>query len=48
MLFDPLKEQLNLPTAFVKLGDCQSRKFKIIGEEGEALIRFLVVENDVT
>ena len=38
MLLDPFEEQLHLPTAFVELGDGQSRKLEIVGEEPEAFV----------
>jgi hypothetical protein len=30
VLFDPLEEQLNVPPAFIELGDHNSRKRKVI------------------
>jgi len=33
MLLDPLEEEFNVPTGFVELGDGQSRKFEVVGEE---------------
>ena len=36
MLFDPLKEEFDLPAAFVKLSDGESRHEEVVGEEGES------------
>ena len=47
MLLDPFEEQLHLPTAFVELGDGQSRKLEIVGEEPEAFVVLFVIKNDV-
>ena len=47
MLLDPFKKQLDLPATFVELGDDQSGKLKIVGEEAEPLVCLFVVENDV-
>ena len=44
MLLDPFEKQLDLPATFVELGDDQSGKLKIVGEEAEALVCLLVVE----
>ena len=48
MLLDSFEEQLDLPTAFVKLRDGQGWKFEIVGEEAEALVVWFVVKPDVT
>ena len=42
MLLDPFEEQLDLPTAFVELGDGQSRKLEIVGEKPEAFVVLFV------
>ena len=47
MLLNPFEEQLDLPTAFVKLRDGQSWKLEIIGEEPKALVVFFVIIDDV-
>ena len=47
VLLDPFEKQLDLPATFVKLCNDQSWKFKIVGEEAKALVRFLVVESDI-
>ena len=47
MLLDPFEEQLDLPTAFVKLRDGQGWDFEIAGEEAKALVVFLVIKCDV-
>jgi hypothetical protein len=44
MLLDLFEEQLDLPAAFVKLGDCQSWKLEVVGKELQALVVFLVVK----
>jgi hypothetical protein len=36
MLFDPPKEQLDLPAAFVELSDGQSRDHMVVGEETQS------------
>ena len=46
MLLDPFEEQL-VATAFVELGDGQSRKLEIVGEEPEAFVVLFVIKNDV-
>ena len=48
MLFDLFEKQLDVPATFVKLGDDQSRKLEVVGEKAETLLRFLVIENDIT
>ena len=40
ILFDPFEEKLHLPTAFVELGNGESREHQIVGEEEEPLARF--------
>jgi len=45
MLLDPFEEQLDLPTAFVELGDGQSRKLEVVGEEPEAFVVLFVTKN---
>ena len=37
MLLDPLEEQLDLPAAFVELGDGERRQGEVVGQEGEGL-----------
>lgn len=37
MLFDPLEEQLDLPTTAVKLGDGQCRQCEVVGEKDQSL-----------
>src|SRR5271169_4438917 len=36
MLFDPFEEEFHLPTAFVKIADCQSWKHGVVGKEHQA------------
>jgi hypothetical protein len=46
MLFDPLEEQLDLPTALVDLGDSEGRQREFVGQEDESSVQFGVVESD--
>jgi len=39
MLFDPAKEQFDLPAAFVELGDGQSRDHMVVGQETQSFFR---------
>src|SRR5665811_633225 len=43
MLLDPFEEQLYLPTFAIKLRDSQSRQGKVVGQENQFLVLFLVV-----
>jgi len=43
----PLTGHADLPATFIKLCDDQGGKLEIVGEEAEALVGFLVVENDI-
>ena len=40
MLFDPAKEQLDLPAGAVELGDEQGRQMKIVGEKDQSQVFF--------
>jgi hypothetical protein len=45
MLLDSFEEQLDMPAAFVKPRDGQSRKFEIVGdEEPEPALLLLVIK----
>ena len=46
MLFDPLEEQLDLPPAFVDLGNGQGRQREVVGQEDKSSVLFEVVEAD--
>ncbi len=46
MLFDPLEEQLHLPTAFVERADGGCRKGKVVGEEHQRLAGRGIAETD--
>lgn len=48
MLLDPLEEQFHLPTAFVQLGDGQSRQGKVVGQIDEKPLGFLVEKPDAS
>lgn len=39
MLFDPAKEQFDLPAAFVELRDGQSRDHMVVGQETQSFSR---------
>ena len=39
MLFDPAKEQLDLPTTPVQVGDGEGRKQRVVSEKNESLAR---------
>src|SRR5215467_12636474 len=44
LLFEPAKEQLDLPALLIEPGDRQRRKTKMIGQENECPVVFDVVE----
>src|SRR5438093_12430719 len=46
MLFDPLEEQFDLPSAFVQSTDCQGWELKMIGQKDQRLARFRMFETD--
>ena len=46
VLLDPFEEQLDLPAAFVKLGDGERRHGEVVGQEGQGLAGFRIVEFD--
>ena len=47
MLFEPLEEQLYLPSVLVQVGNLQGRKVERIGQEDELTPFFLIVELDL-
>ena len=46
VLLDPFEEQLDLPAAFVELGDGQRRQGEVVGQEGEGLAALGVAVSD--
>lgn len=48
ILFDPFEEKFDLPSAFVALCDRQSRKAKVVGQEGQTLATFGIDETDAS
>jgi hypothetical protein len=46
MLLDPLEEQLDLPSAFIKGANGDGRQGELVGEEDEILARIRVAEAD--
>ena len=48
VLFDPFKEKFDLPSAFVALCNCQSRKAKVVGQEGQSFATFGIDETDAS
>lgn len=48
ILLYPLKEELNLPAAFVDGGNGQSRKVEIVRKKGQPFARFRIYETDTS
>ena len=48
MLFDPFKEQLNLPAAFVRRANAQCRDGEVVGQKYERLLCLRVLETHST
>ena len=46
VLFDPLEEQLDLPSTFVKCADCKRRQSSLVGQEDQGLACFGILEAD--
>ena len=46
ILFDPFKEQLNLPAGLVDLSNCRCSELKIICKESQGLFPFFIVVSD--
>jgi uncharacterized protein YggU (UPF0235/DUF167 family) len=48
MLLDPLKKQFHLPAALVNLRDGQCGQHKVVREEFQSLLGFLIEVTDAT
>ncbi len=46
MLLDPFEEQLDLPTASIKLGDSDCRQREVVGQEHQPFSGFGIFESD--
>jgi len=44
VLLDPLEEQCNLPSAFVRRGDCQRWQSRVVCQEDQRLTRLRVFD----
>ena len=48
MLFDPLEEDFDVPSAAIEICDGECRKNEVVGQQNDAMLEHLVVEDDAS